>query len=103
MVQLKLANGNAKDQKSVQEAEANIKQTWEDLMDTAKVEDKDAKLTYQELSDPSSPIVALCGFLYQMQNFCFAELNRSARYKDRSKLETIGPFAAAMGQIIADA
>ena len=69
-------------------------------MDTAKVENKDAELTGKELCDPTNPVVALCGFLYQMQNFCFAELNRSARFKDRSKLETLGPFAAAMAEII---
>ena len=98
----------------------NIKETWEDLIDKAQVQDKDAPLEAGSLKDsdgklvidsngkkqpaglrdPTSPVVAVCGFIYQMQNFTFAELNRSARFKDESKLETLGPFAAAMAEII---
>ena len=69
-VQLRLACGNVKDQKSVQEAEANIIETWEDLMSKAQVEDRDAKLVSggfmraKGLSDPNDSVVKLCGFLY---------------------------------------
>ena len=35
-----------------------------------------------------------------MENFCFSELNRSSRFKDTSKVPTLGPWAAALYQII---
>ena len=35
-----------------------------------------------------------------MQSYCFEELNRACRYKDQSKLATLGPYAYALGVII---
>ena len=35
-----------------------------------------------------------------MQSPIFSELNRACRYKDTSKLPTLGPYAKALGQII---
>ena len=35
-----------------------------------------------------------------MQNFCFSELNRSSRFKDINKVKNLGPFGAAMAEII---
>ena len=105
MVQLKLAMGEVKDQKSAIEAQNNIKNTWEDLLSKAKIEDRDAVLKYDYddpvgFSDPNNPVVALCVFIYQMENFVYSELNRACRFKDPSKLKTLGPFAAAMDRII---
>ena len=44
MEQLKLAMGNVKDQKAALVAQENLKQTWQDLLSEAKVEDKDKEL-----------------------------------------------------------
>ena len=44
MVQLQQAMGNVKDQKHVLKAQANIKKTWEDLLQEANVTDRDAPL-----------------------------------------------------------
>ena len=35
-----------------------------------------------------------------MQSPIFSELNRACRYKDTSKLPTLGPYAMALGRII---
>ena len=35
-----------------------------------------------------------------MQSPIFSELNRACRYKDTSKLPTLGPYAKALGDII---
>ena len=35
-----------------------------------------------------------------MQSPIFSELNRACRYKDTSKLPTLGPYAKALGSII---
>ena len=53
------------------------------------------------LLDPASSVVGVILFIYQMENFCFSELNRSSRFKDESKVPTLGPWAAALYEIIA--
>lgn len=35
-----------------------------------------------------------------MENYVYAELNRACRFKDHSKVETLGAYAAAMDAII---
>ena len=39
----------------------------------------------------------------QMENYCYRELNNASRFKDVSKIKTLGPYAAAMSQIIVNA
>lgn len=65
MVQLKLAMGNVKDQKHALAAQNNIKTTWRDLLNEAKVEDRDeqlkgwdynGKLAKGGIYDPTSPV-----------------------------------------------
>ena len=109
MVQLELAIGKVKDQRAVVEAKINIKQTWKDLVDEAQVPDPDKSLgdVYKNefddtciMFDPTSSVVALILQIYQMESFCYSELNRSSRYKDQSKVKTLGPWASALGLII---
>ena len=35
-----------------------------------------------------------------MENYVYSELNRACRFKDPSKVKTLGPYAAAMAKII---
>ena len=107
MFQLKLAMGNMKEQKVHFKALANIKETWEDLLAEPQVHDRDAALEYDifankpiGLHDPDSPVVALMVFIYQMENFAYRELNRSSRFKDNTKVQTLGPWGAALYEII---
>ena len=80
-------------------------------MAEAKVQDQDAELgVYDEmwdevkegsiLLDPDSSVVALICQIYQNENFCYRELNRSCRFKDTTKVSTLGPWAAALWWII---
>jgi len=105
---MQLAMSNIKNQLAVLEARKNIRLTWKKKMDLAKVDDPNQPLTvgYEDypskpikgsLYDPTAPFVALCNFLYQEETFVYPELNRASRFKDRSKIATIGPFAAAFG------
>ena len=103
MVQLKLAIGNVKNQKQALAAQNNITKTWEDLLNEAKVEDRNKELGWNELSEPTSPVVGLLLYIYQMENFVYSELNRSSRFKDTSKVKTLGPYALALGEIIDNA
>ena len=97
--------GKVSSQKSVLEAQANIGKTWEELFAHPKVTDPNLPLyTFfgipDCLHDAESPVVAVILFIYQMNNFCFKELNRSSRFKDQSKVNTLGPWAAALYEIV---
>ena len=49
------------------------------------------------VSDAYHPVTTLCLFIYKMENFAYSELNKSCRFKDPSKIPTLGPWAAALG------
>ena len=38
-----------------------------------------------------------------MENFCYREVNRASRYKDTTKIKTLGPYALALYHIIGEA
>ena len=42
-------------------------------------------------------------FIYQMENWCYVELNRACRYKNHSKILSLGPWAYAMSVIVSGA
>ena len=67
-MQLKLTMGNIEDQKQAIEALKNVKTTWEDLLNEAKVQDRDAALEYEELYDSNSPVTALILYIYQVSS-----------------------------------
>ena len=68
-MQLILAVGNVEDQLAVLEAKENILTTWNDLMDKAKIPDRNAPLKDGRskplgLEEPTNPVVALCVYVY---------------------------------------
>ena len=121
--QLLQAMGKVNTQELVLEAQANIAKTWQELFAHPKVtdpnqplekglkkdengklvEDENGKLIPIGLKDPKYPVNAVILFIYQMNNFCFKELNRSSRFKDESKVNTLGPWAAALYEIVDNA
>ena len=94
--------GKISQQQTILDAKANIKKTWEELLTEAKVPDRDEELDPwgKELSDPYHPVTIVCLFIYQFQSFAFSELNRACRFKDQTKVPTLGPWAKALGNII---
>ena len=81
--------GKVCNQKLVFEAQVNIAKTWQDLFAHPQVTDPNQPLTsgYKSmvpigLWDPKNPANAVILFIYQMNNFCFKELNRSSRVND---------------------
>ena len=114
--------GKIGNQKTVLEAKANIKKTWEELLSEANVQDRDQELDYGfekdengevvlengnlkpiGLCDPYNPVTIVCLYIYQFQSFAYAELNRASRYKIDLKVKTLGPWAAALAKIIGGA
>ena len=62
--------------------------------------DKDEPLTYEILWDPKHPVPQTLLYVYSLENSCYVELNRASRFKDHSKLKTLGPWAQALNEII---
>lgn len=62
--------------------------------------DKDEPLTLEILRDPKHPVPKTLLYVYSLENSCYVELNRASRFKDHSKLKTLGPWAMALNQII---
>jgi hypothetical protein len=95
--------GGVADQKNVFKAKANIQETWDDLYKMTKVLDMDAPLTGSikgGLHDPSCPMVKTLLYIYQIECFVYRELNHASRFKDTSKIKTLGPYGCALFAII---
>ena len=57
-------------------------------------------MTESELEDPNHPVPIHILFICQMQSFVFPEINRAIQTRDKTKLETLGPFDCALDHII---
>jgi len=87
--------------KAHEAAKQNITETWNILLEKAQVPDENEPLTAEILRDPTHPVVVLLNYCYTMDGFTFRVLNQSSRVKDFSKVPTMGPYSAALSQIIA--
>ena len=60
-------------------------------------------LTVKILSDPTHAITRHILYIYSMESFIYADMNKACREKDESKIRFYGAFAAALSYIIYDA
>ena len=70
------------------------------LFDFHKKGHLDKPLTAKILSDPYNKITKHILYLYSMETFIYADLNRASREKDKTKIKFFGAFAAALSYII---
>lgn len=63
-------------------------------------QDLDKPLTPKVLSNPEHRAVRHIMYIYSMESFIYAELNRVCREKDKSKIKYYGAFAATLSYII---
>ena len=63
-------------------------------------EDLDKILTPKVLSNPKHKAVKHIMYIYSMESFIYADLNRVCREKDKSKIRFYGAFAAALSFIV---
>lgn len=56
----------------------------------------DKPLTPRILSDPTQEIVKHLIYIYSMESFIYADINRASRDKDESKIKFYGAYAAAL-------
>ena len=66
----------------------------------AKLGKLDKPLTSKILSDANHPITQHIIYLYSMESFIYADLNKASRKKDEKKIKYYGAFAAALSYII---
>ena len=60
----------------------------------------DKSLTPKLLGNPDHKAVKHIMYIYSMESFIYADLNRVCREKDRSKIKFYGAYAAALSYII---
>ena len=60
----------------------------------------DQEIDQQVLNDPSHPVTIAIVYLYSMETFLPQRLNRASRNKDINMIDTLGPFASVMNQIV---
>lgn len=73
---------------------------WELLFELADLGDLDKPLTPSILSNLEHKITRHILYLYTMESFIYADMNKSCREKDESKIKYYGAFAAALSYII---
>jgi hypothetical protein len=71
------------------------------MLDLIKNIDKNEPLTHKILYDPKSPIPQLLARMYSLESFLYGTLNYATRFKDQSKIDTLGPYVVAMGYVLA--
>ena len=77
------------------------KSNWELLFELTDLGHKmDEPLTPKILRDPTHNITRHILYLYSMESFIYADLNKACRDKDPSKIKYYGAFAAALSYII---
>ena len=50
--------------------------------------------------NPNSPVTQTVLYLYSMEPPIYRELNMACRKRDYTKIDSLGPFAAAIGEIL---
>lgn len=95
-MQLKEAMGLPEVSKTLIEAQENICQTWEDMLNTADVPDRNEQLTYKILRDPKHSVTKLLLYIYTIECFIYRTMNNASREADQTKIRTLGPYACAL-------
>jgi hypothetical protein len=62
--------------------------------------DKDTPLTDDILYDPQHPITQLMLTIYSLECFVYKSLNAGHRFGDKSKIDSLGPYAQVMDTIV---
>jgi hypothetical protein len=81
-------------------AQNNICQTWEHMLNTADVPDRDQPLTKEILVDPKHPVTKLLLYVYTIECYVYRTLNQASREADKTKVHTLGPYAQALYVIV---
>ena len=64
------------------------------LFELAQLGDLDKPLTQKMLSNPDHKVTKHILYLYSMESFIYADMNKASREKDKTKIKHYGAFAA---------
>ena len=76
-----------------------VKILWTTFFMVAGINGKDLNEVPNYI-DPEHPHVKAILFVYSLESFLFTIINKSSREKDTSVINTLGPFAVAISNII---
>jgi hypothetical protein len=65
--------------------------------------DKTAPLTKEILEDPKHEVTLKMLHIYSLESFLYKSLNMASRFADRSKIDSLGPYAQVMNHIVINA
>ena len=77
----------------------NVELLWVTFFKVAGIQDSDLK-KMPVFDQPEHPHVKAIIFVYSLESFLFSEINRSSREKDTRVIDTLGPFAVAISNVI---
>lgn len=69
-------------------------------MNSVKHPNVDMPIRYEDCGDPMSIVVCLVLYLYSIEPAFYAYINKACKEQDRTKLETLGPMARVLFQIL---
>ena len=78
----------------------NLIATWRSFFRMEIQLDVNEILSYKEIQDPKYGVTKIIMFIYSMETHIPYDLNAASRNQDLSKIETLGPFAAALSYIV---
>ena len=82
-------------------AQENMCEIWTQISMLPEIPiDREAPLTREILRDPSHPVTTLLLRLYSFECFLYGTLNKAQRFGDESKVQSLGPYAHALYQIM---
>jgi hypothetical protein len=74
--------------------------TWVAIMKLADLHGSNNQVNEYVLSNSENVVTKTIVYIYTMESFVYRELNKAARNYDLSKVDTLGPFAVLLTQII---
>jgi len=101
--QLLMKSGLDPESKEFKEAYDGKCQMWDNYFGEITDTDHDKPLDPLILSDPTLFVVEQLLYIYSFDSWVFAAVNSGSREGDQDKVETLGPFALAFGDIITGA
>lgn len=81
----------------------DLAKTIDENVPLIAINENNGKPEKGSLWDYESPIVKILCYIYQQESFVYVELNRASRYKDHTRIPTLGPFARAFSEIVSGA
>ncbi len=82
----------------------NFHQTWEVLKVIASTDYKyDKPLNFRVLKSYNHSVTKILLYIHSMECFLYRELKRASIEKDKTRIRSLGPYAAALSYIIENA